>query len=177
MPSEFQEPQEESVVLPIPPTKFLKNEEKLDEGIYTFPEHEHTGYDSQKVGFGGGAGSSTIVGSISTTDATPTSVEILTLASPLSIVFVEARVICQKTSGTAGNPGDGAGYLKRATFKRDDVSGATILTMQQDAFTQRDDATWTADLVGSGNTIKLQVTGATNVTISWKYEIYYLYNT
>lgn len=116
-----------------------------------------------------------IVGSVSTTDATPTSMnykDAITLSSDTS-VMIEARVIARRTGGSGGSAIDSAGYVRHATYKN--IAGTVSLVGSVDAdYTAEDQAGWDCSFAISGDTVYLQVTGATNNNITWVYDLLYI---
>lgn len=119
------------------------------------------------------AASQRIVGQIQTTDATPTTYKIATTNAPSSL-FIEARVTAGRTGGTSGTDGDSAAYIRRALYRRASAGAPTLVGSIQDGFTAEDQAGWDATLVISSNDIQLQVTGAANNNINWRFEIFYI---
>jgi len=115
------------------------------------------------------------IGTVNTTDATPTTYTLFTAPANRS-VSVEVKVVATRTGGSSGSAGDSAAYIRRALYKT--TGGTTsLIGSVQDGFTQEDQAGWDATLVISGNDIQLQVTGATNNNILWNFEAYFIHTT
>ena len=102
-----------------------------------------------------------------TTNATPTIVNVITMSASSSAMF-ETRVHAIRTGGTAGTAQDSASYVRRATYKRVGAAAPTLVGAIQDDFTVEDQAGWDCTFVVSTNTIQVQVTGAADNNISWQ---------
>ena len=82
---------------------------------------------------------------------------------------VGGRVTADRATGL--NVGDGIGYTLTSTFKTDGAGGSAVATRINTPFTEEDeDAVIVAsqiDIVASGNTAILQVTGTVDFDIIW----------
>lgn len=118
-----------------------------------------------------------IAGSISTTDATPTSAHqaISPALSSGQSMIIETKVVARRTGGSSGTSGDSASYIRRACYKNTGA-GPTIVGAIQDSFTVEDQAGWDCSFTVSGNDVLVQVTGATNNNVRWYFEIMYIIN-
>lgn len=111
----------------------------------------------------------------STSNATPVSTTLFTMAGTVSALVV-AKVTARRVGGTAGTVGDSAAYIRKALYKT--ISGTTTLVGSiVDDFTAEDQAGWDCTFNISTNDIQLQVTGATDNTISWFWEIMIIHTT
>ncbi len=117
-----------------------------------------------------------LVGQVSTTNATPTTIisgDSPSLVADNTSCFIEARVLAKRTGGTAGTAGDSASYVRRGLYKR--TSGTVSLVGSvQDNFTAESQSGWDCTFSVSSNDILLQVTGATDNNVIWIYEITYM---
>jgi len=113
---------------------------------------------------------SVIVGSIQTTGSTPVSQAIFTFQRTIEIAYVVVNMAVLRTGGTQGVVGDAGAFTRRAAFKGVTASTPVLMTMEQDAFTQRDQQLWEVDIIVSGNNIYVQVTGTDNNTINWDFQ-------
>lgn len=104
--------------------------------------------------------------SVKTTDATVTTVQTLNIPDN-SITLVESYVVGQRTGGSAGTTGDGAGYIRRATYKRTGGGAPALIGAVQDGFTAESQAGWDCTLDVSGNTVRVRITGAVNNNVTW----------
>lgn len=84
-------------------------------------------------------------------------------------ILVEARVVGYRTGGTGGAANDSAAYVRRALYK----TGPTLIGSIQDDFTAESQAGWDCTFTTSGSTLQLQVTGAANNNVSWRFEIFF----
>lgn len=132
------------------------------------------------AGTGGETWNSTL-GSISTSNNTPTNIlgaivsfpTGLTSASDMSL-YIEAKIVARRTGGTSGAAGDAAAYVRRALLKK--VSGTvSVVGAIQDSFTAESQAGWDATFVVSGDDVNVQVTGATDNNIRWFAEVSYMF--
>lgn len=109
-----------------------------------------------------------------TSNATPTNID-QTDAPDLvtnQSMLIEAFVVASRTSGSAGSAGDSAGYVLRALYKN--IAGTvTLVGSVQNNFTAEDQAGWDATFVISSTRVFLQVTGAANNNVFWKFELKY----
>lgn len=102
------------------------------------------------------------VGTVTTTDATPTTIASLTIPTTTDTAyFVEAKFLARDT-GVAGTV---ASFIVRATFNND---GGTLSTVGTDLVYAPPTITWTATVTTTGTDIIFQVTGAAGTTILWK---------
>lgn len=106
------------------------------------------------------------VGSVSTTNATATTFDIVTPEASGGI-FIEVYVTASRTGGTAGTADDSAAYIRRALYKRVASGAPALVGAIQDGFTEEDQAGWNCTLTVSSNIIQIQVTGAADNNIEW----------
>lgn len=108
---------------------------------------------------------STVVGQTATTDATPTTLASVALASEHT-TLLKARVAARRVAGSAGSAEDGAGYTLVGVYKM--VSGvATLIGAVTAVHAAESQAAWNATFTVSGGNVLLQVTGAANNTVVW----------
>lgn len=108
----------------------------------------------------------TVVGRVVTTNATPTT--LLTIPLPASrTTLCRVLVWARRTGGTAGTAEDAAGYVLYGVYKVVASAGVAVGGTPVADFTAEDQAGWNATLVLSGQTVLVQVTGATNNNITW----------
>lgn len=104
--------------------------------------------------------------SVRTTDATVTTTQ--TINIPDSCLYlVEAHIIGQRTGGSSGAAGDGAGYIRRGLYTRTGGGAPTLVGAVQDGYTAESQAGWDCTLDISGNTVRVRVTGAANNNVTW----------
>ena len=101
---------------------------------------------------------------VRTTDATVTPIQILNIPDE-AITLVEAHVIAQRISG--GSAGDGAGYVRRGTYKRTGGAAPVLIGAVQDGYTAESVAGYDCSLDVSGNTVRVIVTGVAATGIIW----------
>ena len=104
--------------------------------------------------------------SVRTTNATVTTAQTLNIPDN-SITMVEAHIIGQRTGGSSGAAGDGAGYIRYATYKRTGGGAPTLIGSVTDVYTAESQAGWDCSLDVSGNTVRVRVTGAANNNVTW----------
>lgn len=104
--------------------------------------------------------------SVKTTDATVTTVQTVNIPDSV-IILIEAHVVGQRTGGSAGTAGDGAGYIRRGLYKRSAGGSPTLIGSIQDGFTAESQAGWDCTFDVSGNTVRVRVTGAINNNVTW----------
>lgn len=102
---------------------------------------------------------------LATTNAVETNLWSLATTADNSYL-IECRVIARRTGGSAGADNDTAGYIIRGAFNNTSGTVSIIGAQNEDMF-REDDSTWDIDLETSGANIQLNVTGATNVNITW----------
>lgn len=101
-------------------------------------------------------------GSVTTTDATPTTLISFTAGAVATVYQIEARIAAFDATDVAG-----AGYLIEGAVRTD---GATTTLITPVDFTLSEEApisTADIDLVVTGNTFVIQVTGIAGKTIRW----------
>lgn len=81
-------------------------------------------------------------------------------------VYIEARVIARRTSGSAGAVGDTAFYVLQGCFKN--ISGTVSLVASTILNGGEDQVAWDCGFGISGNQAVLVGTGAVNNTITWE---------
>lgn len=104
--------------------------------------------------------------SVKTTDATVTTTQVVNIPDN-AIILIEAYVTGQRTGGTAGTAGDGAGYIRRGLYKRTGGAAPALVGSVADGFTAESQAGWDCTLDVSGNTVRVRVTGAVNNNVTW----------
>ncbi len=109
--------------------------------------------------------------SVSTTDATLTTVLSTRLAgllngSTVNAGLLVAKVVGRRTGGSAGAANDMATYILAASVKT-----ASTLTTTSVLYSYEDQAGWNADFAMSSNDVLIQVTGAANNNITWQAEL------
>jgi microcystin-dependent protein len=104
--------------------------------------------------------------SVSTTDATQTTLH--TIAVPASqCLFIRAFVVGRRTGGVAGTAEDCAAYEVKALYKN--VAGtATLVGSVFTHLTVESQAGWDCTFTVSGGNVLVRVTGATDNNVSWQ---------
>lgn len=104
---------------------------------------------------------------VATTDATVTTIQ--TVVCPVdTTTLVSGFVVARRTGGSAGSANDGAGY--RVEFVAKNTSGTAALIGAGTVTTLGESqAGWDVTLSASGGTILVQVTGAANNAIQWRW--------
>ena len=136
-----------------------------------FESHNHNGNDSLVVSqddlFGVVPWYFFQIGSTSTTNATVTTCDTITL--PLNGAFIiESHIAGNRTGGSAGTAGDSAGYIRRGVYKRIYGAAPVLVGAVQDGLTSEDQAGWDCTFDISGNDVRVRVTGAANNNITWQ---------
>lgn len=103
---------------------------------------------------------------VKTTDATVTTVNTFFIPDN-SITLIESYIVGQRTGGSGGTAGDGAGYIRRGLYKRTGGGSPTLIGSVQDGFTAESQAGWDCTLDVSGNNVRVRVTGAANNNVTW----------
>lgn len=112
----------------------------------------------------GSASEQTYPSTASTTDATVTTIKVITLQADTT-ALVTVKIVGRRTGGSAGATDDSAVLIRTAACKN--VGGTVTAYGLFDDFTFRDQASWEAVIVGSGTNVLVQVNGATNNNVSW----------
>jgi len=117
-----------------------------------------------------------LIGSLSTTTATPSTFRIYDTSGSTGNgpYFLEARIAAGRTSGTGGTAFDSAGYVIRATYKINGSGVPQLVGSIQQNYVVEDQVGWDATFVVSSNQVLLQVTGAANNNINWSFDILYV---
>jgi hypothetical protein len=102
--------------------------------------------------------------SVSTTDATVTTLHSFTTASGKNYV-VEVWIDARRTGGVSGAAGDGAGYILRAFVKN--VAGTVTVNGLTTSFSYEDQAGWDATIDVSSTAFRVRVTGAAANDVAW----------
>lgn len=110
------------------------------------------------------AGANTLSGTVATTDATPTTLATVPVATNTTAV-ITATVVARRTGGVSGTTGDGAGYSLWIVAKN--IAGTVTIIAQGKTFSGEDQPAWDAGGVASSTNIVVQVTGAAANNISW----------
>lgn len=106
---------------------------------------------------------------VSTTDATVTSLFVLTVPSAVSVT-IKAKVTARRTGGSSGSAGDSAGYERIATVA--DISGtATLVGSVSTPHTAESQAGWDCTIDVTGATARVRITGAANNNVNWSAKI------
>ena len=108
-------------------------------------------------------------GSVTTSDATPTSLIVFTAAAAATVYQLEVRIAAFNATDVAG-----AGYLLEGAIRTD---GATVTLITPVDETLSEEANMVAsdiDFIASGNTLILQVTGIAAKTIRWNAVLTYV---
>lgn len=105
---------------------------------------------------------------ISTTNNSAATAFILD-ASNEGTLSVEVRVNNYRTGGTAGNPGDGAAFIR--TFRVKTVGLVTTIHDMQSDFTSRDNPLMNVDYLINGTNINFRVKGLMNNNLRWAMDI------
>lgn len=131
------------------------------------------GSGSSSSGGGGGSGETNTMGTGTTTDdVTPVVLVTLPLVSN-GTYFLEARYTGRVTN-VGGTFGRGASILHQlfASVKRVDGGAAVVSGTQTAAFVVNEGADGTPDVVASGNSVQVIITGAgLGDTIDWKVSV------
>ena len=102
---------------------------------------------------------------VNTTNATVTTIATLPIASN-TIQLIEVKCIGIRTGGTAGVAMDSCSYLRSVRAKN--IAGTCNLLNLQSDYTSEDMASFNCSLVISGTDVLVQVTGATNVNMTFR---------
>lgn len=102
---------------------------------------------------------------VATTDATVTTIHTVPTVSDTT-KMIEVRVVARRTGGTGGTAGDGAAYIKVATFKN--IAGTvTQIGANSDVHIAEDQAGWDVTFSVSTTNVLVQVTGAADNNVTW----------
>jgi hypothetical protein len=112
-----------------------------------------------------------LVGTITTTDATPTALLTVPLGSNAGVFTFDVKIVAYCTSGT--NAGNGNGYTITGAVLTNGTSATLLPNPAIDEFENLPDAS--VDLIVSGNNGIIQVTGIAGDTFNWKAEAEYIY--
>ena len=125
----------------------------------------YDGTNFQIVGSGNVGGKVTSA-TVSTTDATQTTIETIAIPSG-DVVLLESRISAKKTGGAGvGTTGDGNAYIR--TVKAKNVGGTVTIGTIQTSFTSEDISGFSATFTVSGTNILVRVTGAASDNVNWK---------
>lgn len=103
---------------------------------------------------------------LTTTDATPTTINSVA-ASNDGIYYVEYTIIARQRGGTGGTVGDGAAYQKQEVFR---YIGGTLTQIGTTTtwFEKENNSAWSVgSSISGGSSIDIQVTGAADSEIVW----------
>lgn len=103
-------------------------------------------------------------GEIVTTDATVTTLKTLVVPRD-GTIRVSIDITARRYAGASGTAGDSATYNIQAAYKN--IGGTVSLVEAVEKVAGEDQAGWDADLSISGETVLVQVTGASGNTIRW----------
>lgn len=109
-----------------------------------------------------------VSGTVTTTDATPTTLISLALDDN-TVYLVEGYVVARRTDAA-----DRAGYYRNVVAYREAAGAATLQGTVDTSFTRESDATWDSTIIVSGNNLILQVTGRAGRTIDWLGQLHFL---
>jgi hypothetical protein len=115
---------------------------------------------------GQGTNEGDVSGYVTTTDATVTTLETITIPTNTTVTLA-AKVSARRTGGASGAANDGASYVVYATFKNTSGTAALIGTPTQTAV-QESQAGWDCTFDATGATARVRVTGAAANNISWQ---------
>lgn len=82
-------------------------------------------------------------------------------------VVITAEVGARRTGGSAGAPGDAAGYVMNCVARN--IGGTVTIIGYSDPLAAEDQAAWGALFDVSGTNVRLRVTGEANTNITWKF--------
>lgn len=108
----------------------------------------------------------TLVGRVGTNDATQTTLLTIPLQAGHT-TLVRVRVVARRTGGSAGTAEDGAAYELMHAFNVLSGVATSLSGSMVTVFAKENQAGWDADIVASGQSALVRVTGATNNTIVW----------
>ena len=97
---------------------------------------------------------------VTTTDATPTTMRVWTLATDTAIV-ITAHIVAYSAGAN-----EGAGYVRRIAARRESTTATEIGTATP--FTREDSGSWDVEFSVVDDTVILTVTGEAATTIKWK---------
>ena len=102
---------------------------------------------------------------VSTTDATVTSLEII--AIPIdTIILIESYITCRKTAGVGiGTVGAGNGYVR--TVKAQNIGGVVTIGTVQSSYTSESIVGFSVSVIVSGTNVVIRATGAINDNVNW----------
>lgn len=108
-----------------------------------------------------------ISNTVSTTDATPTTIQTNPLDAATTTSF-NCTIVARRTGGVAGTAEDGGRWQIKAVFKN--VAGIATQIGSTTVIADSDQGTWDADffLTGVDNNVTIKVTGAVNNNVDWK---------
>lgn len=102
-------------------------------------------------------------GRVLTTDNTVTTLRSFSTTTDLNY-FIDVRVLARRTGGSAGNVGDSGIMTGTARVKN---VGGVLTIMNSFADSSGADQAWVISWAISGTNILLQVTGSTNMNVTW----------
>lgn len=82
-----------------------------------------------------------------------------------SVMLFELDVVARQHSGSAGNVGDGAAFVREVHARNN--AGTVTIRREQNSFTSRDRAGWDLQSSISGTNVRYQVRGETDRNIAW----------
>lgn len=103
---------------------------------------------------------------VSTTDATVTTLFILTLPASTTVA-IHGYITARRTGGSGGTAEDGA-YYERVVALKNVAGTATIIGSVGTPETIEDQAGWDCTFDVTGATVRCRVTGAANNNVSWR---------
>jgi len=107
-----------------------------------------------------------IVGTITTTNATPTTIATVAI-SDNTVTLINASIAARRTDST-----DMAGYVRRVLVSRESGGVATIVGTVDTSLTRETENLWDSSITVSGNNALIQVTGEAGCTIHWSCRYY-----
>lgn len=99
---------------------------------------------------------------LTTTDGTPTTVT----AAAISMADSTTLEVELRAKADASNDPNSASFRRVYTYKRAGGAPALVGTVT-DVHIRKDDASWNAELIASGNDLLARVTGANGQTVAW----------
>ncbi len=105
------------------------------------------------------------IATVSTTDATVTTIDTVPIVADRTY-FLESHIVARRTGGSGGTADDGAAYMLHGAFNT--VSGTVgSVGSSTKTYTAEDQAGWDVTHVISGTNVLIRVTGAVNNNVSW----------
>lgn len=103
-----------------------------------------------------------VVSTVTTTDATVTTLATITIADD-TVVKIEVDAVARRTDAAAR-----AGYRRAVLVFREAAGSATIQGPVDSDFTRESTGAWNLTIDVTGNDARIRVTGVASQTINWK---------